>query len=78
MSTPKAKHVTRTSVKCQDTKGMATVVCVQLTREGIRPGEWAPLETSTVESLGPGKSLAIVGSSQKASVQVRHHKQVLF
>lgn len=33
---------------------MVTVVSVQLTREGIRPGERAQLETSVAGSLGAG------------------------
>lgn len=75
MSTPKDKHVTRTSARCQDSKGMATEVSVQLTREEIRAGEQAQLEA---ESFGPGVSSDGIGSSQRAPMQVRHHRQVLF
>lgn len=48
---------------------MATVVSVQLTREGIRADEEAQLESSKAESLRLGTSLAGVGSSQRELVQ---------
>lgn len=57
---------------------MATEVSVQLTREEIRAGKQARLESSKAESFGPGVSSDGIGSSQRAPVQVRHHRQVLF
>lgn len=58
---------------------MATIVSAQSPKEGIRPGGWAPMETSTAESpcLAPGESLVAVGSSQRAPVQPGYHKHVL-
>lgn len=52
------------------------MVSVQLTREGIRTGEQAQLESSKAESLRLGRAWLELALPREN--RCRHHKQVLF